>query len=125
MQPGALTEKLAADVSGLRERQSVNITKVKELICSQGDARGTHKSPQEIEQITGIAGSSVVMLTDFLADHIAASIVTTLTDVAIASYIQYLIVCMTQYLIVFIVLPCNFYRFYITCVNPASGCNTK
>ena len=36
-------------------RTSVNITKVQELICSQEDAPGTHKSPREIEQITGIA----------------------------------------------------------------------
>jgi len=35
MQLGALTEKLAADVSGRQERQLVNITKVEELICSQ------------------------------------------------------------------------------------------
>jgi len=60
MQLGALTEKLAADVPGRRERQSVNITKVEKLICSQEDAPGTHKSPQEIEQITGIARSSDV-----------------------------------------------------------------
>jgi len=32
MQLGALTEKLAADVPGQQERQSVNITKVEELI---------------------------------------------------------------------------------------------
>jgi len=37
IQQGALTEKLAADVPGRRERQSVNITKVEELICSQED----------------------------------------------------------------------------------------
>jgi len=48
--------------------------KGKELICSQEDAPGTHKSPREIEQITRIAGSSVVMLTDVLADHITASV---------------------------------------------------
>jgi len=63
----------AADVSGRQERQSVNITKVKELICSQEDAptSSTHKSPREIEHITGIAKTSAVLLTDILADHIA------------------------------------------------------
>jgi len=76
MQLEALIEKLAEDVPGQQERQSVNIKKVEEFICSQEDAPGTHKSLQEIEQITGIARSSVVMLTDFLADHrpIAASL---------------------------------------------------
>jgi len=74
MQLGALSEKLVADVPGQRERQSVNITKVEELICSREDVLGTHKSLREIEQITGIARSSVVMLTDFFADHIAASL---------------------------------------------------
>jgi len=49
MQLGALTEKLAADAPGGRKRQSVNITKVDELICSQEDAPGTHKSPREVE----------------------------------------------------------------------------
>jgi len=76
MQLGSLIEKLAADVPGQQEHQSVNITKVEELICSQENAPGTHKSPREIEQVTGIVRSSVVMLTDFLADHrpIAASL---------------------------------------------------
>jgi len=76
MQLEALTEKLDANVSGQQERQSVDITKVEELICGQEDASGTQKSPREIEQITGIAKNSVVMLTDFLADHrpIAASL---------------------------------------------------
>jgi len=46
---GALTEKLAADVPGQQQRQSINITKVEELICSQEDAPGTHKSPPKIE----------------------------------------------------------------------------
>ena len=32
---------------------------MEELICSQEDAPGTHKSPREIEHITGIARSSV------------------------------------------------------------------
>jgi len=84
LQQGALIKKLAADVPGQRERQSVNITKVEELICSQENAPGTHKSPREIEQITGIARSSVVLLTDFLEDHrpIAISSGTTLTLVA-------------------------------------------
>jgi len=69
-------EKSAANVLGQQERQSVNITKVEELICSQENATGTHKSPLEIEQITRIARSSVVMLTDFFADRrpIAASL---------------------------------------------------
>jgi len=73
MNLGALTEKLAADIPGQQERQSVNITKVEEIICYQEDAPGIHKSQREI---TGIARSSVVMLTDFLADHrpIAASL---------------------------------------------------
>jgi len=35
---GALTEKLTANVRGQQEHQSVNITKVEELICSQEDA---------------------------------------------------------------------------------------
>jgi len=74
MQLGVLTEKLAADVPGQRNLQSVNITKVEELIRNQEDASGTHKSPRKIEQITGIARSSVVMLTDFVADHVAASV---------------------------------------------------
>jgi len=75
MQLGALIEKLAADVQGQQERQSVNIIKIEELIRSQDNAPGTHKSLREIEQITWIARSSVAMLTDFLADHrpIAAS----------------------------------------------------
>jgi len=64
MHLGALMEKLAADVPGQQERQS--ITKVEELICSQENAPGTHKSPWEIEQITGTSRSSAVMLTDFL-----------------------------------------------------------
>ena len=34
-------------------RTSVNISKVEDLICSQDDAPSTHKSPREIEQITG------------------------------------------------------------------------
>jgi len=72
---GAL-EKLAADIPCRRERLSVNIRKVEELICSQENAHGTHKSPQEIEQISGIARSSTVMLTDFFVDHrhVAASL---------------------------------------------------
>jgi len=76
MQLGALIVKLTADVPRRQERQSVNITKVEELICSQEDVPGTHRSPREIQQIRGIARSSVVMLTDFLADHrpIAASL---------------------------------------------------
>jgi len=69
MQLRALIKKLVADVPSQQERQSVNITKVEELSCSQEDAPGTHKSPREIEQIMGIARSSVVMLTDFLANH--------------------------------------------------------
>jgi len=43
MQLRALIEKLAADVPGQQERQSVNITKVEELICSQENAPGTTK----------------------------------------------------------------------------------
>jgi len=69
MQRGALIEKLAADVPGQQEHQSVNITMVEELICSQENAPGTYKSPREIEQITEIASSSVVMLIDLLSDH--------------------------------------------------------
>jgi len=46
MQLALLTEKLAADVSGRQECQSIYITKVEELIFSQEDALGTHKSPQ-------------------------------------------------------------------------------
>jgi len=45
MQLGALIEKLAADVSGRQERQSVNITKVEDLICSQEDAPAPTKVP--------------------------------------------------------------------------------
>jgi len=37
-----------------RECQSVSITKVEEITCSQEHAPD-HKSPQEIEQITGIS----------------------------------------------------------------------
>jgi len=59
MQLRALTEKLAEDVSGRQERQSVNITKVEELICSQENALDTHKSPEEIRQITGIASAMI------------------------------------------------------------------
>jgi len=70
MQLGALIEKLAADVPGQQERQSVNITKVEELIRSRENAPDIHKSSREIEQITGIARSSVVMLTYVLAHHI-------------------------------------------------------
>jgi len=40
-------------------RTSSNITKVEELICCQEPALRTHKSPREIEQMTGIARSSV------------------------------------------------------------------
>jgi len=60
--------------AGRQKRQSVNTRKVEELICSQKDAPGTHKSPQEIEQIKRIARSSVVMLTDIFAYHIAESL---------------------------------------------------
>jgi len=76
MQLGALTEKLAADIPGQQDRQSVNITKVEKLICSQEDAPITYRDPREIEQIMSIARSSVVMLTDFLADcwPVAASL---------------------------------------------------
>jgi len=49
MQLGVLTEKLAVDIPGQQEHQSVNITKVEELICSEVNASGTHKSPREIE----------------------------------------------------------------------------
>jgi len=51
----------SADGSGCPRsaRTSVNITKVEELICSQENAPGTHRSPQKIEQTTGIARSSV------------------------------------------------------------------
>jgi len=80
MQLGVLTDKLAADVPGQQELQSVNITKVEELICSQENVPGTYKSLQQIEQITGVARSSVVMLTDFFVDHTCG--VTTLTLVA-------------------------------------------
>jgi len=59
MHLGALTEKLAADAPGQQERQSVNITMVEELICSQEGASGTHRRLREIEQIMGIARSSV------------------------------------------------------------------
>ena len=38
-------------------RTSANISKVEELVCSQAGAPGTHKSPREIEQMTGIARS--------------------------------------------------------------------
>jgi len=74
-------EQLAAAVPYRRERQSV-IRKVEELICSQENVPGTHKSLRKIEQITEITRSYVVMLTDFPADHrpIAASLLTTLTD---------------------------------------------
>jgi len=67
---------MATDVSCRRERQLVNIRKIEELIWSQEDALGTHKSPHKIEQITVIARSNVVLLADFLADHkpIAASL---------------------------------------------------
>jgi len=58
MHLGAMIEKLAADIQGQQDRQSVNITKVEELICSQEDAPSAHKSQREIEQITGIARSS-------------------------------------------------------------------
>jgi len=76
MQLGVLTEKLAADVSGRQERQSINITKVEELISSHLQSRRWFQHPQKsrrIEQITGIARSSDVMLTNILANHIAAS----------------------------------------------------
>jgi len=76
MQLGALTEKLAANIPSRQDCQSLNITKVEELIFSQEDAPGTHISPREIKQITGIARSSVVTLTDYLDCR-----VTTLTDV--------------------------------------------
>jgi len=49
MQLETLTEKLAEDVKGRQERQSVNITKVEELICSQENAPRTHKCPRKIE----------------------------------------------------------------------------
>jgi len=38
------------------------------------DALGTHKSLRKIEPITEITRSSVVMLSDVLADHITASL---------------------------------------------------
>jgi len=76
MQLGALIEKLSADVPGRQEHQSVNITKLEELICSQEDAPGTHKSPREIEKISRITRSSdmIGLLTGILADHIAESL---------------------------------------------------
>jgi len=49
MQLGALIEKSAAGIPGQQERQSVNITKVEELICSQANASSTNKSPPDIE----------------------------------------------------------------------------
>jgi len=54
MQLGALTEKLAADVSGRQKRQSVNIRKVEELICSQEDALGTHKVHGKLSKSRGL-----------------------------------------------------------------------
>jgi len=38
--------KLAADVPRRQERQSVNMTKVEDLVCSQEDTPGTHESPR-------------------------------------------------------------------------------
>jgi len=52
---GSADRKVGSGRSGRQERQSVNITKVEELICSHEDAPGTHKSPREIKQIKGIA----------------------------------------------------------------------
>jgi len=54
MQLRALTEKLAADVPGQQERQSVNITKVEELIWSQKDASSSHKSQRKLNKSRGL-----------------------------------------------------------------------
>ena len=43
-------------------RTAANVARVKELICSQEDAPGTHKSPQEIERQTGISRSSILRI---------------------------------------------------------------
>jgi len=40
-------------------RTASNIAQVNELICSQENAPGSHKSPREIERETGTAHSSV------------------------------------------------------------------
>jgi len=40
-------------------RTPANVAKVEELICIQDDQPGTHKSPWEIERITGIHRSLV------------------------------------------------------------------
>jgi len=40
-------------------RMPADIAKVEELICSQEDKPGTHKSPQEIDRITSIHWSWV------------------------------------------------------------------
>jgi len=40
-------------------RSTANITCVLELICSQENAPGSHKSPREIEKLTGISRLSV------------------------------------------------------------------
>ena len=42
-------------------RTQTNIELVRELICSQEDAPGTHKSPREISRETGISHMSVVL----------------------------------------------------------------
>jgi len=64
------TEKSLQRTSQVNKNVSqINITKLEELIFSLDNAPFVHKSPREIEQITGISRSSVVMLTDFLADH--------------------------------------------------------
>ena len=44
-------------------RTDANITLVSELICSQENNPGTHKSPREIERETGISRSSVRRIT--------------------------------------------------------------
>jgi len=61
----ALIEKLAADVPGREERQSVNITKVEKLICSQEMLPEPTKVNGKLSISEGLQEVSVVMLTDF------------------------------------------------------------
>jgi len=67
---GSTDRKVGSGRSRSARTSASRHTKVEELICSEEDTPSTHKSPWEIEQITGIAGSSVLMLTGVLADYI-------------------------------------------------------
>jgi len=87
MQLGALTKKLAANIPVRRERQSV---KVEELICSQEDVPGTHKSRGESEQITNVSLWCWLTFSPTISQRPASTSLHYLTS-HITSYIEYVV----------------------------------